>query len=397
METKNKNKKVSCIYCGDSPTWHAYSYFGNMMAMITEPMFKRTSRLLPNTLRLQIENVLKLLLIIMTKLGFVTFSDDIEKSTTLRSKIIWEEAKARGIPMRQLVVFGLPTDNYEAKIGKKRIFFDSLPIPSAMIDLKTNWDDKFFLKQELAKINLPIPKFANVSIWGFDADKILERLGKPVIVKPRFGSRGRHTTTSIYTSDELKQAIKLARQLSPTVVVEEQINGYVCRATCIDGKLAGFYRADAPSIVGDGVHTIKELIEIKDKNRPDRIAEVKVNNEVLNYLNRLGYDLNTVLPEGEKTKLTHRTGRLFGGETREMLPELHPSFVPLFEQAARMTKLPVAGFDVIVPNPEEPADSQKWAFIECNTLPFIDLHYFALVGKPVNNITGMVWDLWNKK
>ncbi len=399
METKKieKNKKVSCIYCGDSPTWHAYSYFGNFMAMMTEPMFKRTSRLLPNSLRMQIENVLKLLLIILIKLRIVTFSDDINKATTLRSKIIWEEAKSRGIPMRQLVVFGLPTDNYEARIGKKRIFFDSLPIPSKMIDLKTNWDDKFFLKQQLEKINLPIPKYVNVPVLKYNEDKILSQLGKPVIVKPRFGSRGRHTTTSIFTSNELKQSISLARKISPTVVVEEQIDGYVCRATCIDGKLAGFYRADAPTIVGDGKNTIKQLIELKNKNKQERISEFKVNNEILNHLNRLGYGLDSILPNEQKIKLTHRTGRLFGGETWEMLPELHPSFIPMLEKAALLTKLPVAGFDVIVPNPEAPALSQKWAFIECNTLPFIDLHYFALVGKPVNNIAGMVWDLWNKK
>ena len=59
----------------------------------------------------------------------------------------------------------------------------------------------------------------------------------------------------------------------------------------------------------------------------------------------------------------------------------------------RTTGLMVAGFDSIIPDPTQPADSQHWGIIECNTLPFIDLHYYALEGKP-QNIAGMIWDLW---
>jgi cyanophycin synthetase len=76
-----------------------------------------------------------------------------------------------------------------------------------------------------------------------------------------------------------------------------------------------------------------------------------------------------------------------------MVDEIHPSFIPFFEKAALVTGLSIAGFDSIIPDPTMDAYSQKWGIIECNTLPFIDLHYYALEGKP-RNIAGMVWDLW---
>jgi D-alanine-D-alanine ligase-like ATP-grasp enzyme len=76
-----------------------------------------------------------------------------------------------------------------------------------------------------------------------------------------------------------------------------------------------------------------------------------------------------------------------------MIDELHPSFVPILEKAAKVVNLPVLGFDCIVPDPTQDQAVQKWGIIECNTLPFIDLHYYALEGRP-RNIAGMIWDMW---
>ena len=133
----------------------------------------------------------------------------------------------------------------------------------------------------------------------------------------------------------------------------------------------------------------------RDATRPDRVSKIEMTQEISEHMRRQGFDLAHVLPKDQKIALTHRTGRLFGGRTREMYNELHPSFVPILEKAAKLTKLPILGFDCIVIDPEKPQDTQRWGIIECNTLPFIDLHYFALEGKP-QNIAGMIWDLWKK-
>ena len=76
-----------------------------------------------------------------------------------------------------------------------------------------------------------------------------------------------------------------------------------------------------------------------------------------------------------------------------MVNELHPSFIPIFKKAYDVVGLSVVGFDAIIPDPTKPANSQRWGIIECNSLPFIDLHYYALEGKP-KNIAGMIWDMW---
>mgnify|MGYP006366473691 FL=1 len=76
-----------------------------------------------------------------------------------------------------------------------------------------------------------------------------------------------------------------------------------------------------------------------------------------------------------------------------MLPEVHPKMHSIFKKAGEIVSVPVAGFDLIIEDPSSDPDTQNWGIIECNSLPFIDLHYFALEGEPVNVAT-FIWDLW---
>ena len=76
-----------------------------------------------------------------------------------------------------------------------------------------------------------------------------------------------------------------------------------------------------------------------------------------------------------------------------MLPEVHPKMYEIFRKAGELVEAPVVGFDLIIEDPTQDPDTQKWGIIECNSMPFIDLHYFALEGQPVD-LAGRVWDLW---
>lgn len=216
---------------------------------------------------------------------------------------------------------------------------------------------------------------------------------KPVIVKPRRGSRGRHTTTRIETLEELRTAYDLAREIAREVVIEEHFFGSVCRATVVGGKLVGFFRADPPQVVGDGVHTIGELIIEKNRTRHERLGEVLITDDLISFIARAGYSLTDVLPRDVVLDLSAKTGRFYGGHTREMLPEVHLKMHEIFAKAAGVTRAPVAGFDLIINNPENDPDTERWGIIECNSLPFIDLHFYALHGEPID-VAKHIWDLW---
>lgn len=383
-----------CSYCGNAPVNHTLSFFESMITIPLDTHAQKLKKYVPSFVKDFVDIVPEFLFKTLALLGIVKFSSEVDKAYTFRSKIIWEEAKRRGIRVEQVMFLGKPLDHYRAKINGKNFYFESIPIQPEFLDTEKNWDDKAVLKQELKKHGVPVPDYLEISSFNRKkAENIFSKLKKPIIVKPRAGSRGRHTITNVNTLEQFHRGINVAGQLSPYLIVEEHLKGSVCRATFVGGVLAGFYLGASPTLLGDGKKTIRELIKDIDDKRPERVEPIRMGRELEEYIARSGFKIDDVLPDLAILPLTHRMGRLFGGQTKEMIDELHPSFIPILKKASDVTGLSVVGFDAIIPDPTKEQASQRWGIIECNTLPFIDLHYYALEGKP-KNIAGMIWDLW---
>ncbi len=394
-------KKSSCSYCGDASINHALSFLESIVLITLDNHAKKFIKYVPHFVKNFVGLIPEFLFRTLIFFKLAKFSGDIEKARTFRSRIIWEEAKKRGIKMEQVIFLNKSLDHYRATLKIKNkirnFYFESIPLRPEFLDMSKNWDDKVILKQEFRKYNIPVPVYFELPLFSFlgskNIEEIFSKLEKPVIVKPRIGSRGRHTITNIHTLPQFRDGIKIAGQICSHLIVEEHLKGNICRATLVNGVLAGFYSGCAPILLGDGKKTIRELVEEKDSQRPNRVEPIRISKELHDHISRSGFTTDDTLPLGVSLSLTHRVGRLFGGKTKEMLENLHPSFFPILREAAKITGLSVVGFDAIIPDPTQPADSQRWGIIECNSLPFIDLHYFALEGKP-QNIAGMIWDLW---
>ena len=392
-------KKSFCSYCGDAPINHSLYFFDSIFSIILDTHAIKTIKYVPGFIKNFVNLVPGFLFETFSFLGLAKFSSDINKARTFRSRIIWEEAIKRGITMKQVIFLSWPLDFYRAKINGQNIYFESIPIRPEFSYMSKNWDDKVVLKREFLKNDIPVPAYFELPFWQFNnatknREKIFSKLTKPIIVKPRVGSRGRHTITNIHTLQQLRDGINIAGQICSHLTVEEHLQGSVCRATFVGGVLAGFYRGNAPTLIGDGKKTILELIEEKDNQRHSRVERIRISQELRDHISRSGFTVFDILPAGVSLSLSHRIGRLFGGATKEMIDDLHPSFLPVLRKAERIVNLSVVGFDCIIPDPTKDANSQKWGIIECNSLPFIDLHYYALEGKP-RNIAGMIWDMWN--
>ncbi|MDQ5929668.1 MAG: ATP-grasp protein [Bacteroidota bacterium] len=388
------SKKSNCPYCGDSPINHTLAYVGQTCGVFLDPLIS----LIAGTSNGLFSKILvifnRVFISYSLFIGVLKFNKDVNRANTGRSKVIWEEANRRGIEMEQLVIYGKPIEQYRAKIkNNKWFYFESLPIPPNLPQDSYNYiDDKIQLKKVLDKSGIPVPKSISVKNKQQTIDAF-NSLIKPVIVKPRVGSRGRHTTVFINTESELIHAFNIAQKLCKYVAIEEYLVGPVCRATLVDGKLVGFFIGRAPVIIGNGENTITELIEEKNKNRNERIDKIIINNEHVEYLARQGYSMTSIPESDKKIQVLSRTGRFFGGETEEFLPHVHPKLITILEKAVSVINVPIVGFDVIIENPGEDPDKEHWGIIEANSLPFIDLHYFPLYGDPVN-IASYIWDLW---
>jgi len=65
----------------------------------------------------------------------------------------------------------------------------------------------------------------------------------------------------------------------------------------------------------------------------------------------------------------------------------------MLEKLGAFLKDPLVGVDFIMHDITQTWHTEKHCgIIECNSLPFIDLHHYPLFGKP-NNVAGKLWDL----
>jgi D-alanine-D-alanine ligase-like ATP-grasp enzyme len=376
-----REREGKCAACGNSPVNHLESYINNTLTVWSGGFGGRVgaavNRIEPWFYRL------------LAHLPCSRFSKDVSKAVTYRSQVVWEEALRRGIEMEQLVFFGMPTEVYRARRSGAWRYFQSLPVSQR--EAAWDWiDDKYRLKRQLQEAGIATPRAIAVTSLE-QALSAMRALDSAVVVKPRIGSRGRHTTVNVRTEAELAEAFRSAKQLCRYVVIEEYLEGSVCRATVVGGALAGFFQAFPPRVVGDGIFSIRDLVAEANARKPERVQDIALRDEHERFLARLGYTPASVLPLGAVVALTHRTGRLFGGRTRELFGAEHPALRAAVERAARTLRAPIVGFDIIMPEPELDPARQRWGIIEANSVPYIDIHYLPLEGQP-SIVARQVWD-----
>jgi cyanophycin synthetase len=372
----------ACEECGDYPLVHAVSYLNTSIELLL------SSIPFPTFLYKSVYGLLGGFLRVGQVLHLVSYSEQSSDIVTERSRLIWEEARRRGLNVRQLMCAGQPLEFFEVRNGNGRFVFQSLPVPlSAYTD---DADDKYKLKIALRNADIPSPRSLSTTTLKA-AHRAFNELGR-VCVKPRLGSNGRHTFPFVSTPEELEYAFISAQKLGRYVIVEEHLEGNLARATCVDGKLVGFLECVAPTVVGDGSGRISELIARANAERTSQAHAIELTGVNKKYLARRGVTLESVLRAGEKVPLGYWAGFSSGGSNKEYGTDIHPSLQAIIERAAMLTKLPVVGFDLIIQDPTKDPSEQSWGIIEANSIPFIELHHRH---ENPQNVAGKIWDMWS--
>lgn len=331
----------------------------------------------------------------MTFLKLGHFRDNPDSKDTLRTKCFWDEAKVRGIKMQEFHL-GPIRDIFKAEYKGKIITFDGLPRMSTNNSGSLKWmDDKGIMKEKFKKVGLPVAR-GGVAYSKSKALEIFNNLQKPVITKPNIGSRSRHTSIHINTRDELIIGFENAKKLSPWVVIEEELKGYLFRGTLVNGKLVGVVRRDQPGVIGNGVDTLHTLWQ-RENERPERAGpifhKIKIDEETDKELRRQGITMDDIPALGKVVTFSQKTSRGCGGTTTEVSDIVHPENLKMLEDLGEFLKDPLVGVDFILEDITKSwREEQHSGIIECNSLPFIDLHHYPLFGKP-NNVASKLWDV----
>ena len=257
--------------------------------------------------------------------------------------------------------------------------------------------DKEETNRILGNLGLPVPKQRLVQSAD-DAVAAAERIGYPVVVKPFNANHGRGITVHLTTAEQVRTAFGVAREHSRSVIVESFIVGEDHRMLVINGELIAVAKRVPGHVVGDGVHTIEELVAQVNKDPRRGVGHEKVltrlqfDHQAETLLGRKGYTRDTVPPEGEQVFL-RSTGNLSTGGTATDLTDLvHPDNVEMAVRAVKAIGLDVGGVDFLSTDITESYKDIGGAICEVNAAPGFRMHMAPSEGRP-RDVGGAVMDM----
>lgn len=205
---------------------------------------------------------------------------------------------------------------------------------------------------------------------------------KDIVVKPA-DSKGGNGVTMLPSNEELQLAFEFAKKYSNTIIVERYIPGENYRFLVLDDKVLSIVHRDPPFIIGDGVSTIRSLVE--DKNLIEQqkgVPSIKFSAETLRVLKHQNITPKTVPTTGQKV-FVRLTGNLSKGATArditDLVPEKHKKVAIA---GAKALGLRFAGVDIICQDIY--SDSTQSYIIEINATPGLKMHYFEEIGQKRN-------------
>jgi cyanophycin synthetase len=247
--------------------------------------------------------------------------------------------------------------------------------------------DKELTSRLLSAAGLPVPRSESVRTVD-QAVRVAARIGYPVVCKPLDGNHGRGVVLDIADEDELRQAFPVAEDQSRRgwVVVETMVTGKDYRVLVIGGRMVALAERVPAHVMGDGVHSVRELVDETNMD-PRRgfghekvLTRIKVDDAAVALVAEQGLGMDDVPPDGAMVKLTLTGNMSTGGISIDRTLEAHPDNVEIAEEAARVVGLDVAGIDFISPDIAEPVRESGGAICEVNAAPGFRMHTHPTVG-----------------
>lgn len=389
---------IECKECGSGPVHHRLTYVTVTLDELCKPLFATgpISRFFASGVyaleRVATPRILRFFL----ARGIAKGEQAPDENTLLLAKVLWEEAGKRGIEVTEVRLFGLARNLFLARLPSGRsIAYEGIPFPSWGVHEEWWIDNKDEMKKRFRKLGIPVAK-GGAALTAAAAKRLYRKLSPPVIVKPYSGSASRHTTLHIKDEQELLRAFRVATEVAPLAIIEEELVGPVFRATVVNGKLEGVIRRDQPHVIGDGVHSITELVAKANKH-PARggpyFSPMELNEAAREELAWQELTPESIPENGQRVTLHQKINWSVGGTTCDVTDNVHPDNQELFVRIATVLRAPIVGLDFIIEDMSRSwKEQERCGVIECNSMPFFDNHHLPFEGEP-RNVAGAIWDM----
>jgi cyanophycin synthetase len=291
-------------------------------------------------------------------------------------------ACARGIPYRRLTEGSLVQFGWGSK--QRRIQAAETDLSSAIAESIAQ--DKELTKTLLHASGVSVPQGRPVSD-AEDAWRAAQEIGGPVVVKPRDGNQGKGISVNIQTREQVMAAYETAAEFRDDVLVERYLPGHDYRFLVVGDKLIAAARRDPPQVIGDGVHTVRQLVEIvnsdprRGEGHATSLTKIRFDDIALARLALQGLNAESVPAKGTRVILRNNANLSTGGTATDVTDDVHPELAAAAVAAAQTVGLDICGIDVVCDSVLKPLEDQGGGIVEVNAAPGLRMHLSPSYGK----------------
>ncbi|MFM2054053.1 MAG: cyanophycin synthetase [Pseudomonadota bacterium] len=290
-------------------------------------------------------------------------------------------AVARGIPYRRLTQGSLVQFGW----GSRQRRIQAAEVDSTSAVSESIAQDKDLTKKLLHAAGVPVP-IGRPAASADEAWAVAEEIGLPVVVKPQDGNQGKGVTVNITDREQLDRAFATAAEIGE-VLVEKYLPGSDFRMLVVGDRLVAAARRDPPHVIGDGVHTVRQLVDLVN-------ADPRRGTGHATSLTRIRFDdiavarlaLQDLLPDsvpekGRRVILRNNANLSTGGTATDVTDDVHPEVAARAVAAAQMVGLHICGVDVVCESVLRPLEEQDGGIVEVNAAPGLRMHLSPSYGK----------------
>ncbi len=225
----------------------------------------------------------------------------------------------------------------------------------------------------LRALGVPVPRY-RVATTPEQALEAARELGYPLVLKPISGTHGIDVQVGIGSDRQLLETFNEVRERHGNLLLETLIPGSDHRLLVANGRLIAAARRTPAQVVGDGAHTVAELVEQMNRD-PERgpggqkqLSQVPLET-TLPELAAQGLAPDSIPEPGAVVRLRRTANIHAGGSTEDVLDRVHPDNRALAERIARIVDLDLAGIDLIIPDISRSWRTTGGAVCEVNSGP----------------------------
>ncbi len=252
-------------------------------------------------------------------------------------------------------------------------------------------DNKVVTKRLLNENGISTPFGVNYTDKDKALESYLEYKDKLIVIKPKSENFGIGITIfkSSFSLLEFGAAVNLAFQNGGPIIIEDFAVGEEFRFFIIDNKLLAILQRVPANVKGDGIHTIKELVEIKNKD-PLRgkgyktpLEKIELSSSEEMFL-KLSEKKISDIPKKEDVVFLRKNSNIStGGDSVDYTDNIPQAYKDIAIKAANIVGAKICGIDMIISDiSNDKPTNRDYAVIEANFNPAIHIHAFPYKGKP---------------